>query len=85
MLIVLCRRSLMYILLLCAGSNTVSVAEDVVMRILVMVRNFLPAHEQVAKGEVRTRRYMSDITMLLLLQLIRFCWREQLRVGGSVV
>jgi len=34
------------------GSNTVSVAEDVVMRILIMVRNFLPAHEQVAKGEV---------------------------------
>ena len=42
----------------CAGSNTVSVAEDVVMRILVMVRNFLPAHEQIAKGEVRPRGCM---------------------------
>ena len=30
-------------------------AEDEVMRILLLVRNFLPAHEQIARGEVRGR------------------------------
>jgi len=30
----------------------VSVAEDEVMRILVMMRNFIPAHEQAVNGEV---------------------------------
>ena len=33
------------------GSNVVSVAEHVVMTILTLVRNFVPAHEQVAKGD----------------------------------
>jgi len=33
------------------GSNVVSVAEHVIMTILVLVRNFVPAHEQVARGE----------------------------------
>ncbi|KAI4244684.1 MAG: hypothetical protein L6R40_002888 [Gallowayella cf. fulva] len=33
------------------GSNVVSVAEHVVMTILVLVRNFVPAHEQVASGD----------------------------------
>lgn len=33
------------------GSNVVSVAEHVVMTILVLVRNFVPAHEQIAAGE----------------------------------
>src|ERR1700722_2047526 len=33
------------------GSNVVSVAEHVVMTILVLVRNFVPAHEQIVKGE----------------------------------
>ncbi|KAF3332766.1 formate dehydrogenase [Carex littledalei] len=33
------------------GSNTVSVAEDELMRILILVRNFLPGHHQVIKGE----------------------------------
>ncbi len=33
------------------GSNVVSVAEHVVMTILVLIRNFVPAHEQVARGE----------------------------------
>ena len=28
-------------------------AEDEVMRILLLVRNFLPAHEEIAQGEVR--------------------------------
>ena len=32
------------------GSNVVSVAEHVIMTILVLVRNFVPAHEQVAGG-----------------------------------
>jgi len=32
------------------GSNVVSVAEHVVMTILALVRNFVPAHEQVANG-----------------------------------
>ena len=36
------------------GSNEVSVAEDEVMRILLLVRYFLPAHEEIAKGEVRS-------------------------------
>lgn len=35
-----------------AGSNTVSVAEDEAMRILILMRNFLPAHEQSKNGEV---------------------------------
>ncbi|KAI4095328.1 MAG: hypothetical protein LQ344_001626 [Seirophora lacunosa] len=33
------------------GSNVVSVAEHVLMTILVLVRNFVPAHEQVASGD----------------------------------
>jgi formate dehydrogenase len=37
-----------------AGSNTVSVAEDEAMRILLLMRNFVPAHEQSKNGEVGT-------------------------------
>ena len=33
------------------GSNVVSVAEHVVMTILTLVRNFVPAHEQIAGGD----------------------------------
>ncbi|CAN8244035.1 unnamed protein product [Cochlearia groenlandica] len=33
------------------GSNVVSVAEDELMRILILVRNFLPGYNQVVKGE----------------------------------
>jgi formate dehydrogenase len=33
------------------GSNVTSVAEHVLMTILVLVRNFVPAHEQVAGGD----------------------------------
>lgn len=33
------------------GSNVVSVAEHVLMTILTLVRNFVPAHEQVAGGD----------------------------------
>ncbi|OEL13830.1 Formate dehydrogenase 2, mitochondrial [Dichanthelium oligosanthes] len=33
------------------GSNTVSVAEDQLMRVLVLVRNFLPGHRQAVAGE----------------------------------
>ncbi|KOS18855.1 Formate dehydrogenase [Escovopsis weberi] len=33
------------------GSNVVSVAEHVVMTILVLLRNFVPAHEQVERGD----------------------------------
>ncbi|XP_057983120.1 formate dehydrogenase, mitochondrial isoform X2 [Malania oleifera] len=33
------------------GSNVVSVAEDELMRILILVRNFLPGYHQVIKGE----------------------------------
>ncbi|KAI1168941.1 glyoxylate/hydroxypyruvate reductase [Nemania serpens] len=33
------------------GSNVVSVAEHVVMTILVLVRNFVPAHEQIQAGD----------------------------------
>jgi formate dehydrogenase len=33
------------------GSNVTSVAEHVVMTILVLLRNFVPAHEQVARGD----------------------------------
>ncbi|KAI5867192.1 glyoxylate/hydroxypyruvate reductase [Durotheca rogersii] len=33
------------------GSNVVSVAEHVVMTILVLVRNFVPAHEMIQAGE----------------------------------
>lgn len=33
------------------GSNVVSVAEHVVLTILALVRNFVPAHEQIAAGE----------------------------------
>ncbi|KAI9831979.1 MAG: formate dehydrogenase (NAD+) [Phylliscum demangeonii] len=32
-------------------SNTVSVAEHVVMTILILVRNFVPAHEQIERGD----------------------------------
>lgn len=33
------------------GSNVVSVAEHVIMTILVLVRNFVPAHEQIQAGD----------------------------------
>ncbi|QDS76759.1 hypothetical protein FKW77_001681 [Venturia effusa] len=33
------------------GSNVVSVAEHVVMTILVLVRNYTPAHEQIERGD----------------------------------
>jgi len=33
-----------------SGSNVVSVAEHVVMSILLLVRNFVPAHEQIVSG-----------------------------------
>lgn len=33
------------------GSNVVSVAEHVIMTILVLVRNFVPAHEQIERGD----------------------------------
>jgi formate dehydrogenase len=33
------------------GSNVTSVAEHVLMTILVLVRNFVPAHEQIQAGE----------------------------------
>lgn len=33
------------------GSNVVSVAEHVVMSILLLVRNFVPAHEMIERGE----------------------------------
>lgn len=34
-----------------SGSNVVSVAEHVVMSILLLVRNFVPAHEQIERGD----------------------------------
>ncbi|KAF7791193.1 hypothetical protein EIP86_002206 [Pleurotus ostreatoroseus] len=34
-----------------SGSNVVSVAEHVVMSILLLVRNFVPAHEMIERGE----------------------------------
>ena len=34
-----------------AGSNVVSVAEHVVMMMLSLVRNYIPAHMQVINGE----------------------------------
>lgn len=33
------------------GSNVVSVAEHILMTILVLVRNFVPAHEQIMQGD----------------------------------
>ena len=33
-----------------AGSNVVSVAEHVIMLILSLVRNYLPAHKQITDG-----------------------------------
>lgn len=33
------------------GSNVVSVAEHVIMTILILVRNFVPAHEQIESGD----------------------------------
>ena len=33
------------------GSNVVSVAEHVLMTILLLVRNFVPAHEQISRGD----------------------------------
>jgi formate dehydrogenase len=34
-----------------SGSNVVSVAEHVVMSILILVRNFVPAHEMIERGD----------------------------------
>eukprot|EP00877_Chromochloris_zofingiensis_P002167 jgi/Chrzof1/11951/Cz06g15230.t1 len=35
----------------CSGSNVVSVAEDEIMRMLILLRNFVPAHEQIKAGD----------------------------------
>ena len=37
--------------LMLAGSNVVSVAEHVVMMILTLVRNYMPAHKQIVDGD----------------------------------
>lgn len=37
-------------LLECAGSNNESVAEDEILRMLLLIRNFVPAHEQIVDG-----------------------------------
>ena len=34
----------------CTGSNTESVAEDEVMRMLILIRNFIPGWKQVVEG-----------------------------------
>jgi len=34
-----------------SGSNVTSVAEHVVMNILLLVRNFVPAHEMIERGD----------------------------------
>ena len=34
-----------------SGSNVTSVAEHVVMSILLLVRNFVPAHEMIERGD----------------------------------
>ena len=34
-----------------SGSNVVSVAEHVIMSILLLVRNFVPAHEMIERGD----------------------------------
>lgn len=34
-----------------AGSNVVSVAEHVVMMILTLVRNYMPAYKQICAGD----------------------------------
>ena len=39
------------------GSNVTSVAEDEVMRILVLIRNYLPARDQVVKGDWMCRQW----------------------------
>ena len=43
-------KALLPCLVLNAGSNVVSVAEHVIMLILSMIRNFLPAHKQIVDG-----------------------------------
>lgn len=43
-----------------SGSNVVSVAEHVVMSILLLVRNFVPAHEMIERGDWQ----VSDIARL---------------------
>lgn len=37
--------------LVAAGSNVVSVAEHVVMMILTLVRNYIPAYKQICAGD----------------------------------
>ncbi|KAH7847829.1 hypothetical protein Vadar_030653 [Vaccinium darrowii] len=53
------------------GSNTQSVAEDQLMRILILVRNFLPGYHQVVNGEWNVaaiaHRLLTGNGMLLLL------------------
>lgn len=43
-----------------SGSNVVSVAEHVVMVILALVRNYLPAHQQAVAGEWDVARIAAD-------------------------
>lgn len=45
-----------------SGSNVVSVAEHVVMSILLLARNFVPAHEVQCIGCVMIGAYLTPIT-----------------------
>lgn len=52
-----------------SGSNVVSVAEHVVMSILLLVRNFVPAHE-VRRLPVRAR---GDVILIIWMLRTRCC------------
>ncbi|KAI3612912.1 formate dehydrogenase [Moniliophthora roreri] len=57
-----------------SGSNVTSVTEHAVMSMLLLVRNFVPAHEMIQRGEWQ----VSDIARQILERLVPFNTKEHL-------
>jgi hypothetical protein len=51
------RNHLMHSVCLFSGSNVTSVAEDEIMRILILMRNFIPGYKQVSESSCLARNY----------------------------
>lgn len=51
---------------MCVGSNVVSVAEHVVMMILTLVRNYMPAHKQICAGDWNVAEIAKEYVLLAL-------------------
>ena len=62
------------LLVLLTGSNVVSVAEHVVMMILTLVRNYMPAHKQIINGDWNVAEIAKEyVPILHTIPLSKIC------------